>query len=205
MKKRKEKITCFCENVIEAEFPEKVDLVVDPHVEEEILNGTFMAVQCPHCGKILKLEYPVRIIDRNRGIDIFLIPEYERAPYLTGKVVYNVGKRVVIGFPELLDKITVLRNGLDDRVVEIIKYHFMQKAGPELDIKIYFQNIENDKLVFHIHGLKEDEIGITRVSLSFYRRISETLEKDVDSEPYREILTPPYISANKIYIGGPTN
>ncbi|MEW5818011.1 MAG: CpXC domain-containing protein, partial [Spirochaetota bacterium] len=44
-------ITCYCDNVIDVDFQDVVDLTTAPAAEEQILNGTFMRVTCDKCGK----------------------------------------------------------------------------------------------------------------------------------------------------------
>ncbi|MEW5816032.1 MAG: CpXC domain-containing protein, partial [Spirochaetota bacterium] len=132
------------------------------------------------------------------GIDIFLIPEAERNSYLAGRISYETGKRAVIGYPELLEKLVILRNDLDDEAIEIVKYYVLQKTETEAEIKILFDTLEGANLVFHIYGLKAGEIGISRITRAFYDKVISVLADKRKEEPFDEILHPPYISIRKI-------
>ena len=198
---KKHTIVCFCENSIEISVPEKINLEENPDVEGNIIEGTFLTYTCSFCGKELKPELPVHIADYSRNIDLYFIPEHERAAYLTGKKQFPPHKRVVIGYPELVEKIKLYRWDLDDRIIEIIKFYLLEKAGGSPEIKVYLEAFEEDQLVFHLHGVKEDEIGIVPIPLSFYKKTEDQFAEIESDEQFSELLHPPYISIHKIYIG----
>ncbi len=191
-------IPCMCETVVEAEFPEEYDMGNDPSVEPSIFEGTFMSVKCPDCGKILKPEFPVRIFDKSRGIDLFMVPELERTAYLRNKITYPQANRVVIGYPELVEKLLLYKEQLDDRIVESIKYLLLTKAESEEDILIYFHARENADLIFHIHGLKADEVGVSKIPHSLYEKVLKEMDSKKNEYPFNKIITPPYVSVNKL-------
>jgi hypothetical protein len=204
-KKQKKTLTCYCEHTFEVEIPEYIDLEATPEIEEHILNGSFMTFTCTHCGKILKPEFPVHIVDAQRGIDIFMIPEAERQRYLSGKHEHPQTGRIVIGYRELVEKFVLMKHELDDRVIEIIKMYLLKKAGGNEGVTAYFHTLEDDKLVFHIHGLKKDEVGVVKVPRTFYQstasELEAELEKEERDEDIEEIVKEPYVSVNKLYIG----
>ena len=201
----KRKLVCFCEHAFETEIPEEVDLREEPAIEEAILQGDFLSVRCPGCGKLLKPEYPVRVQDPQRGLAYFLVPELERSGFLRGTVRYDLGEadRVVIGYDELAEKIRIGRSGLDDRVVELIKYYLLNKVleGYEGDreVRIFFSRAEDTSLVFHAVGLKEDEVGVLKVPADMLDRVSGQLEERRQQEPYATMLRGPYVSVNALY------
>ncbi len=47
------RIACFCETTFDAEIPDTADWSRDPEVEQLILDGSFMSVTCPACGKAI--------------------------------------------------------------------------------------------------------------------------------------------------------
>ena len=120
-------IACFCENSFDAEIPESADLAGDPGVQQLILGGDFMAVSCPSCGKRLTPEFPFRLTGVMKVGEIFLVPEADRAAFTRGRLDYDVGKpgRIVVGFQELAEKVLICTRGLDDRVIEIMKYYLL--------------------------------------------------------------------------------
>ena len=193
-------IACSCDNVIEVDFPSTVDLAASPNAEESILKGDFMSVVCAKCGRILKPELTVRIRHDERGIDWYMIPELERNAFMLGRVEPPDSAELVVGFRELVERLRLAREGLDPRVNEMAKYYLAQKADAGDELSIYFEGLEEDHAVFHIHGLREGEIGVARVKLATIGEMNRDIERVQMDEPFRTIFERPYVSINKIAI-----
>ncbi len=197
-------IECYCGQRIEASFPEVVDLDATPAAAEEILEGTFMSVECPHCGTLLKPELPVRVRSR-AGFDVFLVPELDRNAFARGTLSYDPGdaERVAIGYPELVEKLRIWRCGLDDAAVEVVKYYLLSRAlegAEQSDVRVLFVGREDDgRLRFQIEGLKDREVALSRVPEATYSKAKERLHEIAGEDPFREMLQPPYVSINRIY------
>jgi hypothetical protein len=131
----RKQVACICDHRFEVEFPGQVDLSRSPEMEEAILKGSFLTTKCPKCGKLFSVEVPVRLQDAGRQLDLFLIPEEDRREYLAGTLPYPVenARRVVIGYEEMVEKLLLHRDGLDDRCVELIKYHLLKRALQEYE------------------------------------------------------------------------
>lgn len=201
----KRKLVCFCEAEFRADIPDTVDLAKNKKAEEEILQGNFMTARCPACGKTIKPEFPVHLFDSGRKIDIFFIPELDRFPYYRHSLSYQIKdtKRVVIGYEELVEKLLVFKNKLDDRVIEMIKYYLLNKAlrdsDSELELRIYFQAREGSSLVFHAAGVKEGRIGVLRVDAGMVEKVGSRLKEKEKQKPFSTILAGPYVSINKLF------
>jgi hypothetical protein len=205
----KRHISCFCENTFDADLPESADLGVDPEVKDHILDGSFMSVACPACGKVLSPEYPFRL-SGVRGLgDICLVPEAERVAYIRGKVGFGMGSpaRVVVGFPELMEKMIIAAEGLDDRVIEIMKYYLLTGASNpagengDREIVLVYRGREGGRHLFNIMGMKDGEVGVARLAEEFYARIASDVETRVREEPFSDFCQPPWVSLRKA-IGG---
>ena len=191
---------CYCEYQVEIDVPENVELTKE--VEQSIIDGTFMSTTCERCERVLKPEFNVTFVQQDTRGKICFIPESERHAVMSGKRDVAESYRVVIGYTELVEKIKILQSGLDDSVIEVIKYHYLEKAPKDADINIYFHDKTEDGLEFYIHGLKKDEIGITRIGLDFYNTMKQKIEPLREEEPYSEFLSPPYVSIKRIYLAG---
>lgn len=194
-------IPCYCEYNVEIDVPDEVDLSTRPSIRDEIVAGNFLSALCPNCGKLLKPEFAVRIIDSSRNMEILLVPELERSAFLLGKSQYRlrdaVSGRVAIGYPELVEKLLVFEAGLDDRVVELIKFYLAQKTDGSQNLQIYFREKAGDRIVFHLFGLKADEVGVSRVPFSLYEKLQKELPERLQESPYDAMLAPPYVSFQK--------
>jgi hypothetical protein len=202
----KQSITCMCEKKFEADFPEIVDLAKTPGVLREIIEGTFMTIACPACHKLLKPEIPFRIFDAKAEWEIQFVPELVRQenmknpPSLSGKKTM----RLVIGYTELCEKLKLFSEKLDDRTVEYLKYVILSKvlektASEEKDISVSYTERQGDELLFHIHGLKEGEVGIFRIKSAVYKKTLDEIDTRASEAPFNEFLVPPYVSVNRLY------
>ena len=200
------KISCNCGESFDADLPEEIDGELEPEKWQEILSGEFMTVECPNCGYALKPDLPFHLKHSKLGIDLYYIPELDRSKAMTGKLPYSTAdaKELVVGYPELVERLTLVDQGLDPRAIEVLKYSLFSSAfdtteEEEGEVRILFHNLENDKLVFYIEGLKKKEIGVSSIPLDTYKKITENLNEILKKEPFVSLLSPPYVSVNKIY------
>jgi hypothetical protein len=173
---------------------------------EAILTGAFMNVTCPSCRKVLKPEFPFTIFNKNEGWELRFVPELLRQETMKHPPKGQGPKffRLVIGYSELLEKIKVLEEKLDDRVIEYLKYFILSKVlekteTEENDIDVIFHEKSNNQLTFHIQGLKNEEVGIFKIPLATYTKALAEIDKHATEKPFSEFLSPPYISLNKLY------
>jgi hypothetical protein len=171
-----------------------------------------MAVSCPACGKRLTPEFPCRFTGVAAGslgvLDIELVPEAERVAFLSGRLGRELRKpdRVVIGVPELAEKFTIFRAGLDDRAVEMLKFLLVTRPGRDgelspatgREVVVSFRGEEGGRLVFHIAGLREGEVAVARLERVLYDRIVADLENRLTEESFRDFCEPPYVSLRRV-------
>lgn len=200
-------IICNCEKKFQTEIPAEIDLEKKSETITEILEGRFLNVTCPACQTVLKPEFPIRLFHKKKGWDINFVPELARNEYLKSHTpsTFEDTKRTVIGYLELLEKIKCLQDGLDDRVVEYLKYHIYSKALEKLnddeeenDLLLYYHEKKTDELDFHIHGLKPDEVALFKLPYSLYEKTVPDIQKHCTEEPFNEFLIPPYVSLNRL-------
>jgi hypothetical protein len=187
----------MCETTFEADLPEEVDLDANPAVMDEILRGDFLAVSCPNCGARLKPELRVRLVSRKKGIDIVALPELERVSLYRGAVELPKSAQAVVGYPELFERARILVDGLDPEAVEIIKYWLIQKAAeqaPEADIVVAYAGKKDDKLAFHLMGLKEGQIAVLPVESGTYAKTLSEKARSIREAPFDRIFKGHYRS-----------
>ncbi len=207
----KKRIACFCENTFEADMPQTADLGADPDVEPLILTGEFMAVTCPACGKRLTPEFPFRLTGVPGFGELLLVPEADRVALARGRLSppAETSGRLAVGFAELAEKLLIARAGLDDRVIEIMKYYLLtggaakDPAESEGDVTILYRGIEGDRHLFHIVGMREGEVGVARLGRDVYTRIAADVESRIAEEPFSEFCVPPWVSLRRASGGQP--
>ncbi len=196
----KRETLCYCGNTVTHDFPEKIDLSQSRDAIEAILDGSFLQISCDKCGEILKPDFPILLeqVPSPLGpLSMDYFPEPDRIRFLSGKLS-SLSDRVVIGYPELREKILIFKSLLDDRVVEILKFLLWEKAETTEPLTIFMEECTDEQLSFYIYGLKEKEVGLTSLPMDIYQKVLDTLQDRMQHEEYAKITEAPYISINKI-------
>ncbi|MDR2101141.1 MAG: CpXC domain-containing protein [Treponema sp.] len=192
----KRKIPCLCDNTFSVEAPEEINLDEQGEYMDEIMNGTFMNYTCPSCGKKHKPEFPLTVLWPGRNARLEVIPEQERGEFYRRKK--NPEKtETVIGYPELAERIAVLRDKLEPMVIETLKYYLLLKAQetyPDEEIYIWYQNRGPEGLEFHIHGIKPGEIAVTQIPMALYEKTLADYTKHPRSEIFTSLRFGSYLS-----------
>ncbi len=198
------RIACFCDKVFDADVPDSADLEVEPDVEQKIEDGDFMVVTCPQCGKLLTPEFPFRLSLRGGRGDLLMVPEKDRIGLARGKLEHETRNafRVVVGFPEMAEKLHIFSAGLDDRVIEIMKYYLLTGAAAEedqeSDVNLRYKGEADGRHEFLVLGLKEGEVGVARLASDFYRKVAADVDARVKEEPFRDFCSPPWVSVRRL-------
>jgi hypothetical protein len=212
----KRKIPCLCENTFTVEVPEEIDLDKDPTYLDEIENGGFMNFTCSSCGKLHKPEFPLIVLWPGRNLRLEVIPEQERMGFYRrkGEKQKDDKTEAVIGYIELADRLAVIRDGLEPAVIESLKYYLYLKAGetnPENEINIWYHGKTTEEeapdvisaaLEFHIQGLKENSVALTRLPFSLYEKSAEDYKKHPKAELFISLRHKNYLSVQNMMLPG---
>lgn len=203
------KLTCPCEQVFNFDFPEVVNLDSTPELIKKIEDGSFLSCVCPSCNSELHTDLKTRLEWPSKKTSIVLIPESDRAAFLSGNLPQENNAQIVIGFAELSDRIAVIAQNLDPLVIETIKYHLVLKAGETNSyskLAILFDKIkENGDIEFHIHGLKPDEVAITIIPGHVYETIQKDIGEHPENERYVSLCNGSYLSVQNIFTDDVSN
>ena len=205
----KKRIPCICENSFEVEVSEEIDLDKNSEYLEQIQNGSFYNFTCPACGKNNKPEFPILVDWPSKGLKFEVIPELDRGEFYLRKKTPTEKNQVlpetIIGYPEMAERITVIRDGYDPVPVEAIKYNLQLKAEeqyPDNDIEIWYFGSTADSLEFHIHGIKENEVAVMKVPMSTYERTLNDYKSNPKSAIFTALRFRTYLSyKNTMYPG----
>ena len=194
-------IACPCENVFETDLPDVVDLDADQERFRSLTEGTFMTARCPACGKLVKTEFPLRVLWAGKGISFNVVPEADRTDHLRSVAEGGVAEEVLIGYPELADRVSVIAAGLDPVAVEALKYYLMVKAeesAPDAETSVWFFGVASDALEFHLFGLRPAEVAVSRIPMKVYEKTLADLRAHPESEPFRSLRVGPYLSVQNL-------
>ena len=91
----------------------------------------------------------------------------------------------------LTEKVRLFENGLDDRVIELIKYnHIVLPKGLDTKAKIILTGTDDDAMVFTIYDKDDFPIASHRVSKNTYHTYSKDMQEEKlseNSELWKEI------------------
>jgi len=192
------KIPCFCDNTFVVDAPEEINLDTDPQLIEDILAGNFMNYTCTSCGKKHKPEFNLTVKWPGKNIELEVLPELSRGEFYRRKEGKNQETReTVISYPELSERISMLKDELVTEAVEAIKYYLFVKADesyPEEDISVWYHTKTGDNLEFHIHGIKDNEVAVMRVPFAVYQKTLDDFTSNPKSEPFISLRVKSYCS-----------
>jgi hypothetical protein len=192
-------IMCHCFATVDVDIPEIVDIDADSVLFRQLQDGSFLTVVCPQCGAALRPELTFRLKSASRNLDAIVLPELDRLTVYRGKADAPKGVEILVGYAELFERARILRDGLESKTVEIIKYYLQGKAEeqePEADILVLYHALVDGKLEFHIIGMKSGETGIIRLPReSADKSASEIARKD---PRFKELFSGQYRSIRKL-------
>jgi len=203
----KRNITCYCDNIFEIDTPEEIDLDSNSEYLDQIQNGTFFNFVCPGCSKKHKPEFPLSILWPSKKLRFEIFPELERGDfYRRKKAPDEKGPNkleTIIGYPELADRLAVIRDGFEPAAVEAIKYFLHLKAEeqyPDDELEIWYYahtggpDGSDGSLQFHIHGIRKDEVAVMKVPLSLYQKTLDDYKKHPKGDTFSALRVRTYLS-----------
>jgi len=200
------KITCNCEQTFTADLPEEIDLDASPETLGAIVDGTFLTCVCPACGSVLHTDLETRVLWPSRDMKVALIPELARRAVLSGRYTAPDDFGLVVGYPELADRVTVYRDELDPLVVETLKFHLLSKAlesDPDANPVATFEGKDDSgNLTFHVHGLRDAEVAVMSVPRKLYDTLRAGVTTDPDAEPQSLLRNGAYLSVQNAFFEG---
>ena len=175
---------CGCE--YDALFPQIVLKDDDPELAQMIIDDTFFYVKCPECQHMENVDIPVMYADMKKQAIICYfgdIIELSNAQSYIEQQIAHFGidreksfVRVVYMQNELREKVILLEEGLDDRVVEILKLWALETVRNEGHRQV-FEEVRCS--VLHGDKLNVDFVGDAPVHISlarsYYNRIANAL------------------------------
>lgn len=130
-------LTCpHCHQAFDATVDRTIDAETDSDLLRLILKGTYGQTTCPHCLTKLYADTPLTVTDREHGTTLEFtattdpIVVQRTAEHLMATIAErsaNQQYRLVMHFDDLREKLIMLKSGLDDRVVEVMKFAAAKK------------------------------------------------------------------------------
>jgi hypothetical protein len=196
----KQNINCPCGKSFSIETPDEIDIDENPGYIEEICGGTFMTFACEHCGKKHKPEFPVMLAWKTKNLYLEVLPELDRGRFYRRKKD-SLSFETVIGYPELADRIAVIKDGLEPAVIEALKYYLLLKAEeayPEKEINAWYSGKNSETIVFHLDGIRKDEMAEMNVPQNVYDKTCGEYMEHPKDEIFASLRRRSYLSVQNM-------
>lgn len=166
---------CFYHTHIKSHMQVMVEF--EPSLRQRILDNTMFTYCCPRCGKHILFLHNFLYCDTNHRFLIYLSEEKKdlydlQAQFPTSYIcqVYHPD--------ELIEKIRILEDHLNDQVIEAIKERLKQREHEIVDIQ--YHDVDEDTLWFwYTYKDTQEMKGIT------YDTYQKMMEKGVRHESKR--------------------
>jgi len=183
-----------CKTANEITVWDSLNADLDPAAKDRLLAGGFFSEECTNCKAVTTVKYPMLYHDMTKKVLIQLVFSKEEAEEfkrsiaeasdsssgLPGIFGENYLYRTVLNQNDLMEKVHLIDNDLDDRVVEVMKYMIeetAQKENPEINI-VNMLFVPESPYTFLIFTEERGTLSFT-FSMDMYNSVMES---------YHEIL-----------------
>lgn len=221
--KRKHEIACpLCGREQEVELWDSVDVDEDPELREELLSSRINRVECAGCQKSFRIDKPLVYRDREQDIFIQLDPllggrtlaeveqsfreAMEELNRLLPKDVPPPETHLVTEWSELIERVFLLEEGLDARLVEHIKYMMFQQNEDKLPAQykgLLFdaQDSTDEQLCFVVQDRKTRKLeAVLNFSRVDYEALVNIFDADDQLALLEEQFPGPYLNGRLRYL-----
>ncbi len=163
-------------------------------------EGKFNVFPCGACGRDVRLDLALVYRDEDHASLIYYLPPADRTTVAEAEKAIDViveklfgadaapadvpDCRLTLSLQEFIEKIALLEDGLDDRVVEFIKYHIYlnneHDINPHKVTLLYnFTNPDQEVLEFVIFNRTSGKAeNATNVPMTLYHEVKDSLTGD---------------------------
>ena len=218
---RDAQITCpLCGAHQEIRLVEVLNVQSDPSLKEDLMRNKLNRVTCTDCGNNFRVDLPLLYTDSKLDIMIHWVPENDSASREQileefDEVIEHINSdsslkgstpnvRLVTTRVELVELIYLMEAGMNQRIVEYIKYNIFTRNQEKIDPKIHrlLLNVEDstvDELFFVTQNVEDQKLGqVLRYGRSAYDSLVDLFSED--SEEFMDMFPGPCISARDLIL-----
>ena len=203
-----------CRHEQKVELYESINVAQQPELKTALFENRLNRVQCESCDASFRVDKPLLYHDADRNILIHWMPdtavsredildEFDKSMEELRKVlppdIEPPRVRLVFTRAELVELIFIIEAGMEERVVEYIKYTIhtqnMKRVPPaEKQLLLNVQDSTGEELLFAIQNVATSELeDILSYPHPAYRSVCEMYRGKPDE--FMELFPGPYISA----------
>lgn len=153
-----------CQAEVERDIITKIDTRQEPELKQALLEGTLFNFECESCGAKRQIDHDCMYMDRDLKVVVCLIPQLETRKSEMEEILTQFMRqssedlsqyslRVVTTAAQMVEKVTIFNDELNDIVVEIVKLltdGLFAKEHPDIDVRnrYYYKHHGQPKLLY---------------------------------------------------------
>lgn len=201
------------------ELYDSINVAQQPELKEALYENRLNRVECAGCDASFRIDKPLLYHDADRNILIHWMPD---AAVSRDEVLDEFDKsmeelrsmfpedmepprvRLVFTRAELVELIFIIEAGMEERVVEYIKYTIytqnMNRVPPvDKQLLLNVQDSTADELLFAVQDVESAELEeILRYPRTAYHNVREMYRQNADE--FLDLFPGPYISARDVLL-----
>ena len=211
-----------CDHRWTADLCDAFDAAKEPSLREALFRNQLNAVACPGCGFAFRVDKPLLYRDSARRLLIFWQPAPAGASTAAHEEQFTAWLReaggllpedvnapsvhLVFSRVELVERIFLCEAGLDERLVEYVKYLIYRRNGARVDpaAKLLLFNAQDsteEQLLFVVQDEATRRFEATlQFSREAYRGLQEAFGEGEKAADLLELFPGPYISARALVL-----
>lgn len=155
----------------------KININENPELREKIFSRELFKYKCPECGEEILVAYSTIYLDKENKHIVCLIPEQTETDYNKYRLD-GYTFRIVRSINNFVEKISMIEDGLDDRVIELYKLLFeeqFEEQRPNSNlVDVFYAGKDHNENRLHFFFISEDNDNCeTTLGLDTYRNLYE--------------------------------
>jgi hypothetical protein len=219
-------ISCpTCGTQQDVQLYDAINVETDPQLKDALMHNQLNRVNCVDCDASFRVDMPLLYNDPGNKILIHWVPEgndvtreqiledFDRSMEEMNEMVpadIDLPRvRLVLSRVELVELIFIIEAGLNQRVVEYVKYSIHTRNMEKLDPKKFrlllnVQDSTDEELCFVAQDVQEQTLGqVLRYGRAAYQTMSELYDESPDE--FIEMFPGPCISARHLLLDDSAN
>jgi hypothetical protein len=210
-----------CGHQMEVALYDAINVGVDPDLRDILMENQLNAVNCEACQFLFRIDKPLLYNDPSRNLMIYWFPTSEEmhdkgeltfqetVTQMSSMIPDDLGMpkiHLVFSRTELVERIFLREAGLEERVIEYVKYMIYMKnvenVNPaEKALLFNAEDSTDETLVFVVQNIETRKLeSIIEYSRQAYQGICEMFDQDEQTATLLEIFPGPYISARSLLL-----
>ncbi len=213
------KINCpKCSAALEVELYDVIDVVHQPELKDDLFHNRLNRVTCSSCDFVFRVDKSLLYKDAEKGYVVFLafdqqlrdeLNSNDFSDYIDSLLkllpdgIDSPQVHVVLDRTELVERVFMQESGMDERVLEYIKYLIFTRNTDRIDprqknLLFNAQDSTEEDLLFVIQDLESRKLeGMLTYKRKAYDVFCQMFDHDDHTPDLLELFPGPYISARR--------